>query len=151
MLFAGFGSIPTELLGIAALLVTAVTIWLIPRRARLDVMALGRPIGINLGLDWHRDSMAVLAAISVLVSVSVALVGPILFFGLVSVALANLAVGQTAHRYLIPAASLTAIILLVGGQILLERLFGLDSALRILVEFLGGILFIALLVGRGRR
>lgn len=151
MMFASFGSVPLDLLGLSSLLVGLVTLWLIPRLTRLDVMALGRPVGINLGLNWRRETMAVLIAISVLVSVSVALVGPILFFGLMAAALAHLAVGNSAHRYVLPAASLIAVSLLVGGQMLLERVFAFDTALRILVEFAGGIIFITLLVARGRR
>ncbi|WP_411957812.1 iron chelate uptake ABC transporter family permease subunit [Paracoccus homiensis] len=151
MMFASFNAVPLDLLGVASLLVGLVTLWLIPRLPRLDVMALGRPVGINLGLDWRRETMAVLIAISVLVSVSVALVGPILFFGLMAAALAHLAVGSSAHRHVLPAASLIAVSLLVGGQMLLERVFAFDTALRILVEFAGGIIFITLLVARGRR
>ncbi|UXU76654.1 MULTISPECIES: iron chelate uptake ABC transporter family permease subunit [unclassified Paracoccus (in: a-proteobacteria)] len=151
MLFASFTAIPPQLLAAATVTVAAVSAWVWPRCRRLDVMALGRPLGINLGLEWRRESLMLLAAVAVLVAVSVALVGPVLFFGLMVAALAQLVLGQTAHRYLLPAASLVAGLLLVGGQLVLERVFALDSALRILIEFGGGLVFIALLVARGRR
>lgn len=151
MLFASFSTIPVPLLGLATALVVLVTLWLVPRTRRLDVIALGRPVGVNLGLRWRAEILSVLAAVSILVSVSTALVGPVLFFGLLAAALAHLAVGQSAHRYLLPAASLIGAILLVGGQTVLERVFAFNTALSIVVEFVGGITFIALLIGKGRR
>lgn len=151
MLFASFGSIPASLLGIALVLVLAVTLWLVPRLSRLDVIALGRPVAVNLGLNWRAEVLMVLAAVSVLVSVSTALVGPVLFFGLLTVALAHLAIGQSAHHYLLPATSLVGMILLVGGQTILERLFAFDTALSIVVEFAGGLTFIALLTRKASR
>lgn len=151
MLFASFNAIPGMLLGIAALTTTLVTLWLVPRIARLDVMALGRPVGINLGLQWRRETLSILAVVAVLVAVSTALVGPVLFFGLLAASLAHLLVGQSAHRYLLPAASLIGVIMLVGGQTVLERLFAFDTALSIVVEFVGGITFIVLLIARGRK
>lgn len=151
MLFASFGAIPAFLLGLSTLIVLAVTLWLVPRLARLDVMALGRPVAINLGLHWRSETLLTLGAVSLLVSVSTALVGPVLFFGLLAASLGHLAVGQSAHRYLLPAASLVGVILLVGGQVVLERVFAFDTALSIVVEFAGGLTFIALLIGKGRR
>ncbi len=150
-LFASFSDIPPQLLGIASLLIGAVTLWLIPRLSRLDVIGLGRPVAINLGITWRTEVLAILAAVSVLVAVAAALVGQVLFLGLVAVSLAHLAVGQSAHRYVLPAASLVGIILLVGGQMLVERVFAFGTALGLIVEFVGGITFIALLVARGRR
>ena len=52
---------------------------------------------------------ALLTAVSVLVSVAAALVGQVLFLGLVAVSLAHMAVGQSTHRYLLPAASLMGV------------------------------------------
>lgn len=151
MLFANFSAIPAELLGAGLLLVSAVTLWIATRTRRLDVIALGRPVAVNLGLRWRRELLGVLVATSMLVAISTALVGPVLFFGLLAVALAHLAVGHSAHRHLLPAATLVGVILLVGGQTLLERVFAFNTALAIVVEFAGGVTFIALLIARGRR
>jgi iron complex transport system permease protein len=43
------------------------------------------------------------------------------------------------------------VITLVGGQLVLERLFALDTVLPVVIEFIGGIVLIALLVRAGRR
>ena len=44
-----------------------------------------------------------------------------------------------------------AIICLVGGQVVLERIFAFNTALSIIIEFLGGIVFIGLILKRGAR
>jgi iron complex transport system permease protein len=46
----------------------------------------------------------------------------------------------------LPVATLLAIICLVGGQLVLERVFAFDTALSIVIEFVGGIVFLALLI-----
>jgi iron complex transport system permease protein len=39
----------------------------------------------------------------------------------------------------------------VGGQTLLERVFAFDTALSIIIEFLGGLVFIVLVLRRSAR
>ncbi|MNL89475.1 hypothetical protein D3C87_2198070 [compost metagenome] len=52
---------------------------------------------------------------------------------------------------MLPAAVLLGIIALVGGQTLLERVFAFDTALSIIIEFLGGMVFIILVLRRSAR
>lgn len=95
--------------------------------------------------------LTILLLVSVLVSVSTALVGPITFFGLLVASLAHALVGNSRHRFVLPAAALLAVICLVGGQTILERLFEFDTALSIIIEFLGGVVFIILVLRRTAR
>ncbi len=151
LLFASFNQIDPVLAGFGWAITAAATLLVAFNLRRLDVMALGRPIGINLGLSWRRDVLAVLALVALLVSVSTALVGPVAFFGLLAVSLARLLVGTSRHAVLLPAASLTAIFLLVAGQTVLERVLAYNTALGVVIEFFGGVAFILLLLGKARR
>jgi iron complex transport system permease protein len=146
MLFASFNSVDTAILWVTAVVVAAASAvaWRLART--MDVVALGRDTAIGLGVDHRRIVSLVLFVVAVLVSVSTALVGPITFFGLLVANLAYMLTGSHAHRVTLPAASLLAIIALVLGQTVLERGFGLDTALSIIIEFAGGILFIVLLL-----
>jgi iron complex transport system permease protein len=145
-LFASFNSIDSTLLGISALLIGLVSIvaWRIFHT--FDVMGLGRETAISLGVDHRRITMTILVLVTVLVSVSTALVGPVTFFGLLVANLAYLVMPSGKHRYVLPAAMLIAIICLVGGQTILERLFAFDTALSIVIEFAGGLFFIVFLL-----
>ncbi len=151
MLFASFNRIDPVLSGFGWLLVGGATLAVWIWRARLDVMGLGRPATVGLGLNWRAEVLAVLAAVALMVSVSTALVGPVTFFGLLAASLARLLVGTTRHAALLPAASLVAIILLVGGQTVLERLLAFNTALGVVIEFCGGLVFLLLLLGKARR
>ena len=92
-----------------------------------------------------------LIVIAVMVSVSTALVGPVTFFGLLVASLAYRIVPVERHRFILPAAALFAAIALVAGQTILERLLAFDTALGIVIEFVGGLFFILMLVRRAAR
>jgi iron complex transport system permease protein len=89
--------------------------------------------------------------VALLVSASTALVGPVTFFGLLVASLAHALIGNARHAVLIPAAVLLSVIFLVGGQTILERVFGFDTALSVIIEFVGGIAFIILIVRKAIR
>ena len=145
-MFANFNAIDPTLLLAATLAMGAASLALLPILPRLDVLTLGREPAIGLGIDHVRTVSIILAVIGVLVSVSTALVGPVLFFGLLVANLAYLVVPTYRHVYVLPAAVLLAIIALVGGQTVLERVFGYDTALSIIIEFAGGLAFLFLLL-----
>lgn len=147
-LFASFNSIDQTLLLISAVIVAACVLAISRMLPVLDVMALGRDHAIGLGIDHRRYVMVTLALVTLLVAVSTALVGPVAFFGLLVANLAYLMMPTARHVVVLPAATLLAIIFLVGGQTILERVFAFDTALSVVIEFVGGIVFI-LLVLRG--
>tara|TARA_R110002124_G_scaffold1797_2_gene11336 strand:- start:1004 stop:1966 length:963 start_codon:yes stop_codon:yes gene_type:complete len=149
--FASFATVDTTLLASASLIVLLVSLVAFRLGHSFDVLALGRAQAINLGVPYKRTVVTILILVSVLVAVSTALVGPITFFGLLVASLAHGLLGTSRHRHVLPAAVLLAIICLVGGQTVLERVFAFDTALSIIIEFLGGIVFIYLVVRRAAR
>ncbi|CAO3409118.1 iron chelate uptake ABC transporter family permease subunit [Azospirillum largimobile] len=150
-LFASFNRVDGQLLAVSALVVLAVAVAVWRRAGVLDVLALGRDAAINLGVDHRREVMRVLVMVSILVAVSTALVGPVTFFGLLVANLAYLLVDTHRHRLILPVAALVAVLVLMGGQLVLERLLGYNGALSIVIEFLGGIVFLIILVRRAAR
>ena len=149
-LFAGFTAVDPSLLLLSAALVAVVSLVVVRRLGAYDVLGLGRDTAICLGVDHRRAVSGVLVLVAVLVSVSTALVGPVTFVGLLVANLAYAIAGRHEHRWVLPTAALLAVIALVGGQALLQHAFGLDTALVVIVEFIGGIVFIGLLL-RGLR
>jgi iron complex transport system permease protein len=148
--FASFNAVNKTLLGIATGIILAIGVIMWRMNRTLDALTLGREIAVNIGVNYRRDVMVVLTMVTVLISVSTALVGPITFFGLLVAHLAYQTIGSPSHRYTIPAAALYAVIFLVGGQMILERVFNFNSSLSIMIEFAGGLLFILLLLRGGR-
>lgn len=148
--FATFGAVDQTQLAIAGGLLAASSV-LAMRLARfLDVAALGRATALPLGLDHQRVVFAALGLVAVLVAVSTALVGPITFLGLLAASLAHAVVPTYRHARLLPGAALIGASILVAGQFVFERLLGLQSTLTVIVELLGGLLFLFLVLRRSR-
>jgi iron complex transport system permease protein len=145
-LFASFNNVDSELLAVSTAMVIAVSIVGWRFMSTYDVLSLGRETSVSLGVDHNRVVTIVLVLVAILVSVSTALVGPVTFFGLLVASLAYQIAGTHKHRYVLPVAALLAVICLVGGQLVLERVFAFDTALSIVIEFVGGIVFLALLI-----
>lgn len=150
-MFASFNSIQLELLTISAVSVAMVSVLVWRMRHRYDVLALGRDAAIGLGIDYRKTVMATLLLIVVLVSVSTALVGPVTFFGLLVSNLAYLVMRSDRHKLVLPAAVLLAVIFLVGGQTVLERVLQLGTTVSVVIEFAGGLLFMAFIVRKVQR
>ncbi|WP_104086690.1 iron chelate uptake ABC transporter family permease subunit [Arthrobacter sp. GMC3] len=146
LFFASFNQVDGTLLlvAIAAVALVSIPAWRL--RREYDVLALGRETAINLGVDHRKAVTKTLVICSVLVAVSTALVGPITFFGLLVASLAYQLVPKFKHATVLPVAVLLGVISLVGGQLVLERIFDFNSALSIVIEFIGGLVFIGLLL-----
>lgn len=145
LLFANFSQTEIGLTGISAVLVAACCLFVWRNVHILDVLALGRDTAISLGVEHRAAVTRMLIVVALLVSVSTALVGPVTFFGLLVANLAYSAAGFR-HARALPAAVLIGVIALVGGQAILEQVFSLDTVLSVIIEFTGGLMFIALLL-----
>ncbi len=144
--FASFNAIPRDLLLISTILLAGALFIAWRMRFTLDILALGRDMAIGLGINYQRSVMIILGLITTLVAISTALVGPITFFGLLVANLAYALVRSYRHGVIIAAAALLAIITLLAGQLVLERVFSFDTSLSVIIEFVGGIVFIVLLL-----
>ena len=151
LLFASFNSVDQRLLGFSAVVVAVVAAATWRMLPSLDVLALGRDTAVGLGVEHRRVVNRALLAVAVLVAVATALVGPITFLGLLVANLARQLLGTHRHAWVLPGAALLALLALAGGQLVLEQVFGFNSSLSIVVNFVGGIVFIALLVREPRQ
>jgi iron complex transport system permease protein len=146
--FAQFNRVNGDLLPVAGALAALCIGAAWRMRHQLDVLALGRDLSVNLGLDHGRVLRRALLLVGALVAISTARVGPVAFFGLLVTSLAHLVMRSHRHALLLPAAALIAAIALVGGQTLFERVLGHAGTLSVAVEFLGGLLFLFLVLRR---
>lgn len=149
-MFASFNNINTDVLYIAALLTVLVTLYFLKFVKYLDVLALGKDMSINLGVDFHYVVKRLLIIVAVLISISTALTGPITFLGLLVANLSYQFLQTYKHQYLIWGAIFFSIIALVGGQLVVERVFTFSTTLSVIINFAGGIYFIYLLLKENR-
>jgi iron complex transport system permease protein len=147
-LYGRLTAVNADLLPIAgiACLVVGVIVW--QRRRVLDVLLLGRDPAMGLGVNHQRELTLALVLIAVLVSISTALVGPMMFFGFIIATLSYQLAGDWRHRATLPMAFLIGVIMLAGGQFILHNIFYANGMLTVIIEFVGGILFLAMLFRR---
>lgn len=145
-LFASFNNINTNLLGVSAVALLISLLIGIRVLHKLDILLLGREQAISLGINYQRLVQISLLLITIQVSISTALVGPITFLGILIANLSYEFIPSYKHRHTILGACLFGIILVVGGQYLVEHVFNMTTTISILINFVGGLYFIFLLL-----
>ncbi|WP_059103715.1 iron chelate uptake ABC transporter family permease subunit [Shouchella shacheensis] len=145
-MFASFSNINEDLLWLSIAMIIATMIYVWPYLKYLDTLSLGRDQAINLGVPYDKAIRKFLIVIAILVSVSTALVGPILFLGLLVVNVAREMIQSFKHTQLIAASILVSIVALVGGTLIVERVFTYSTPLSVIINFVGGTYFIYLLL-----
>ncbi|MFC7679694.1 iron chelate uptake ABC transporter family permease subunit [Paenibacillus sp. GCM10028914] len=145
-MFASFNNVKTELLLISFIVVGLTLIYFARFFKYLNVLALGREQAINLGVNYDFVVKRLLIIVAVLIAVATALVGPITFLGLLVVNVSYEFLKTYRHSYLITGSVLISIIALVGGQLIVERVFTFSTTLSVIINFVGGVYFIYLLL-----
>ncbi|ENN93977.1 iron chelate uptake ABC transporter family permease subunit [Bartonella bovis] len=146
IMFANFNKLNTSLVSFSAIIVLIISLVGWRLHYLLDVLTLGHEAALNLGVDYRKNAIIILIFVSILVSISTALVGPVTFLGLLIANLSYELSPQTKHSVVVPIAILLAIICLVGGQFILEQIFNMGGRLSFIIECCGGIVFLTLLM-----
>lgn len=145
-MYASFNNINTNILLISSFIVISIFIYLFKINKTLDCLALGRDMAITLGVDYEKETKKLLMLVSVLISISTALVGPITFLGILVVNLARSIMKGYEHKNLMIISSLISIVFLIVGQTILERFLNFSTPISVMINFIGGIYFIYLLL-----
>lgn len=145
-LFASFGNINGNHLIWATVIIVLGAALLMKLSPYLDVLHLGNDQATNLGIQVSRFQTLLFALISLLTGTATALVGPITFLGFIAANISYQLTKTYLHRWLFLTSTLIGIILLVGGQFLVEQVFALNATLSVVIEFVGGIYFVGKIV-----
>ncbi len=149
--YAQFNTVNADVLSFAIVLCIIAAAIMYRLRHQCDILLLGRLPAINLGIDYTRLSLKLLALIALLVAVSTAMVGPVTFFGLLVCALTNQLTRSMQHGTRLVLVSILAMTCLVFGQLIFEQLLGMAGVLEVVIELLGGLVFIVLIMHQYRR
>lgn len=134
-------SIPLCLLACAAIYASS---------SRLNVLALGRDTTGNLGLNHKFEMMKVLFFVSILMAVSVSMIGPMIFLGFLVAMLAYQFSDTYDHRYVLPMAGLLGFVVLGGAYFVMKNLFYAEGVVSIIIEVIGGGAFLVVIMRKGR-
>lgn len=145
-MFASFNNIHTDLVLISSIIIVIVLIYFSRFYKYLDVLSLGKEQAVNLGVDYDYVVKRLLIIVAVLISIATALVGPLTFLGLLVINVTHEFLKTYKHKYLLIGSVLISIIALVGGQMIVERVFTFSTPLSVIINFVGGVYFIYLLL-----
>ena len=145
-LVASFSNVNSEIILFSILLLSAVIFVLRKDLMLLDVLTLGKEQAINLGVDYDRSIRRLLLGVTLCIAVATAMVGPISFLGLIIANLARQFLKTYRHTQLILGSALFGMIVLVGGQLLVEHVFTYSIPVSVFITVGGGIYFLYLLL-----
>ena len=150
-LVASFANVNSEIMVIAALVLALVVFALRKELALLDVITLGKDQAVNLGVDYDRCIRRLLLGVALFIAVATAMVGPVSFLGLILANLSRQLLKTYRHSQLILGSVFFGIIILVGGQLIVEQVFTYTVPVSVFITFFGGIYFLYLLLAERRR
>jgi len=145
-MFASINNVNEDLVYISMILIVIALLYFIRFYKYLDVLALGKDAAINLGVPYDYVVKRLLVIVAILISIATALIGPITFLGLLVVNVTYEFLKTYRHSYIIPGAIFISIIALIGGQLIVEKIFTFQTTVSVIINFIGGIYFIYLLL-----
>ena len=149
-LVASFSNVNGEIILFSVIVLIAVVFFLRRDLALLDVLTLGKHQAINLGLDYDASVRRLLLGVSLCIATATAMVGPISFLGLIIANLARQLMKTFRHTHLVLASALLGVVVLAGGQVIVEHLFSYSVPISVFITFGGGLYFLYLLMKKKR-
>ena len=149
-LVASFSNINSEIIVISLIVLAAIVFALRRELALLDVITLGKDQAINLGVDYDRCVRRLLLGVTLCIAVATAMVGPISFLGLIIANLSRQLLKTYRHAQLILGSALFGMIVLVGGQLLVEHAYSYTIPVSVFITVGGGVYFLYLLLTNRR-
>lgn len=145
-MFASFNNVNVGLVYLCLPLLIFICFNLYKLHSKLDVFWLDRDNAISLGVDVRNVTMRVLILSATLIAISTALIGPVMFFGLLVTNLTRELFSTYKHSVLLAASSLFGVAALLSGQWIIENIFNFSTTLSIVINFIGGIYFLSILL-----
>ena len=147
-LVASFSNINTEIIIFSVIVLGVVIAFLGKDLSVLNVLTLGKNQAINLGVNYDRSVRRLLLGVTLFIAVATAMVGPISFLGLILANLSRQLLKTYKHSFLMLGSALFGIIVLVGGQLIVDQVFTYSVPISVFITVGGGIYFLYLLLTR---
>lgn len=149
-LVASFDHVNSQVIVLSLLLLAILIFALRKELALLDVITLGKDQATNLGVDYDRCIRRLLLGVTLCIAIATAMVGPLSFLGLIIANLARQLLRTYRHTQLILGTTLFGMAVLIGGQLIVERIYVYAVPVSVFVSVFGGIYFLYLLLTNRR-
>ena len=148
-LFGSVNNADVRYFPIAIPIVIISAILIVMYSQKLNVLSLGKSVSISLGVNSQKGTMYTLILVSILMSISTALVGPLTFYGFLVATITYQVVRTYDHRYIFPMALAIGFLTITGAYFIMNHVFRAQGVVSIIIEMFGGILFLVVLLKRG--
>lgn len=149
-LFGSVNNAETEYYPIAIPIVAIATTLLVLNARKLNVSSLGADVSTNLGVNHKAHAIYTLILVSLLMATTTALVGPMTFLGFLVATLAYQFADTYDHRYIFPMAVGLAFFVLIAAYFLMQHVFSAQGVVSIIIELVGGSVFLFVIMRKGR-
>lgn len=149
-LFGSVNNAETEFFPVAIPLVIIASLLLLGFSKKLNIVALGRDTATNLGINHRAASIFTLVLVSILMAVSTSLVGPMTFLGFLVATLAYQFADTFDHRYIFPMSVMIGYLVLTGAYFIMNHVFRAQGVVSIIIELVGGTVFLFVILRKGR-
>lgn len=142
--FASFNLVNSNLIILCSIILIIGIIFVVKKHHALDVLFLGENQAQNLGIDFRKISYQIFILVAILISVSTALVGPMLFLGFITVNIAK--EYERRHIGLMVLGSMISIIILVSTFWISQSMLSFSIPQSVIIDLVGGIYFLTIIL-----
>jgi iron complex transport system permease protein len=149
--FGSVGKASWNELGLVAVITVAVVSYFMWKRWDYNAMDAGTDVARSLGINVDRVRVITLFASALVTAVVVSFMGVIAFIGLLGPHIVRMFIGND-NRYVLPGSMMFGALILLIADCVGQNMMSFTLPVGIITSFLGGPLFIWLLIrGRGRK
>jgi len=148
-LFGSVSNANAEYFPIAIPIVALAAVLIFAYSKKLNVLSLGKSTSTSLGVNHQFGVIYALILVSILMSISTALVGPLTFYGFLVATLTYQAAPTYDHRYVFPMALAIGFLIITGSYFFMYHVFRAQGVVSIIIEMFGGIVFLIVLLRKG--
>lgn len=148
-LFGSVNNADSSYFPIAIPIVIIAGILLLSYSKKLNVLSLGKDVSTALGVKHKLGVIFGLVLVSILMSISTALVGPLTFYGFLVATLTYQAVPTYDHRYIFPMSLAIGFLIITAAYFFMYHVFNAQGVVSIIIEMFGGIIFLIAMLRKG--
>ncbi|MCG7406120.1 iron chelate uptake ABC transporter family permease subunit [Paenibacillus sp. ACRRX] len=123
-------------------MVIIVALLLLAHSKNLNILSLGKDVSTSFGVKHQSSIIYTLILVSILMSISTALIGPLTFYGFLVAILSYQAAPTYDHRYVFPMALAIGFLIITGAYFLMYHVFNAQGVVSVIIELFGGIIFL---------
>ena len=148
-LFGSVNNADVNYFPVAIPIVVIVAILMILYSKKLNVISLGQDTSTSLGVKHKFGVIYILVLVSILMSISTALVGPLTFYGFLVATMTYQVAPTYDHKYIFPMALAIGFLVITGAFFFMYHIFNAQGVVSIIIEIFGGITFLIMMLRKG--